>query len=286
VQLAFTLSLVPVLIGTYFTTETSEQRLRNDIPIDRQGLLAGVGLFLEHVFTRPIITLFTQPTLLALGLVSGLAISIQFSMAAAVPAILSDAYTLGSLSSALCYIGQAIGILLGSIIYLLQHSNIYRPLADCWNTAHAPTAENESKIQGRSPPRYRLLPALPATIMLPLSLAFFAFTVQPGYSIFIPLSFLVLFGSCTFLLVLSSFLHLHDLAAAENRVSSLSTFLFLANLIGAGLPIGFDHILKRLQLKGTFGVLAAGTVCSVMVVWTIWMRGKRKEVIYNKNTGS
>jgi hypothetical protein len=46
--------------------------------------------------------------------------------------------------------------------------------------------------------------------------------------------------------------------------------------MGAGLPIVFENIVGKLNLKGTFGVLAAGTVVLASSVIVLWVTGKKK----------
>ncbi|KAF2673876.1 MFS general substrate transporter [Microthyrium microscopicum] len=273
-QLMFTFLTVPIMVATFYSRETTSTPNDEKTPFK---LAAQVSLFIRLTLGRPIMLIFTKPSILFLGLTTGFSVAIQYALYTTLPTVFSGTYHLTWLTESLCFLSLSIGVLLGMSIHILQHLRLYASLTIYWRKS---LTSSEAHTQPQAfPARYRLIPALPIVLLLPLSLVLFAFTVVPGYSIFIPLSFVIFLALCCFLLFISSLLYIQDEFRDNERGSAVGGFLFVVYLVGAGLPTISTVLLDRLHLTGMFGVLAAGSLVLGSAVIVFWMKGKRKGAV-------
>lgn len=220
-------------------------------------------------------SLFTEPSTLLLGLWLGVIMGIQYAFYSTLPPLLSGAYHLDWLPQSLCFLSLGLGSILGLIVHFIFHTQALPSLADHWHSKYP--SDQASNPAPQLPARYRLLTALPVTIILPMVVIFFAFTVLPDSSIFISLALLALFGTCSSIAFLSGMLFLTEIFNSIEDVQLLAGYFFVVHTVSAGMVIVSGDAMGSLGFKATFGVIAAASALLGLPVWGLWIRNRHKE---------
>jgi hypothetical protein len=277
-ELAVAICTVPLLIITIFMRDTCAWRIYHKggkgssdddstIPVEKgSSKKATVNLFSS---------LFTEPSIPFLGLWLGVIMGIQYSLYSTLPPLLVGAYHLDWLPQSLCFLSLGLGSILGLIVHFIFHTQVLPSLGDHWHSKY--TSGVTSNTSSQLPARYRLLTALPVTIILPMVVILFAFTVLPDSSIFISLALLVLFSTCSSIAFLSGMLYLTEIFNAVEDVQLLAGYFFVAHAVSAGMIIVSGDSMGSLGFKATFGVFAAASALLGLPVWGLWIRNRYME---------
>lgn len=117
---------------------------------------------LKMIFTitlaRPVQMLLREPIVQAVALYSATIFAVLFGFFEAYPFAFQVEYGLSLGETGLCFIGIAVGLILGCLIYLWQDKVIYMPRLE----------------RGDATPELRLVPAMIGSFMMPVGLFWFA----------------------------------------------------------------------------------------------------------------
>jgi hypothetical protein len=218
---------------------------------------------------------FTDPSIIILGLWMGVIMGIQFSFYSALPQQLRGAYQLDWLPQTLCFFSLGLGSILGLLVHFIFETQALSTLATHWHSRYA--AGSSSSPASRLPARYRLLTALPVTIVLPMVVIFFAFTVLPDSSVFISLSLLVLYSACSAMAFLSGMIYLIEIFSTVEDAILVAGYFFVVHLTSAGIVVASGSGMGNLGFKAAFGVFAAAAAMLGLFVWGLWIRNRYLE---------
>lgn len=143
-------------------------------------------LIFTITLTRPIMMLLTEPIVQAVALYSSFAFAVLFGFFEAYPFAFEKEYGFGLGETGLCFLGIAVGLIFGCIIYLIQDRLVYAPAF--------------RKHNGSPPAEIRLVPAMIGSVLMPVGLFWFAWTAREGIHWILPVLAGVPFG-CGLVLV-------------------------------------------------------------------------------------
>jgi hypothetical protein len=140
---------------------------------------------LKLIFTitlaRPIMMLLKEPIVQAVALYSSFAFAVLFGFFEAYPFAFQQEYGFALGETGLCFLGIAVGLVVGCIIYLIQDRLVYVPAC---------------KKHGGSPPaEIRLVPAMIGSFLMPVGLFWFAWTARKDIHWISPVLAGIPFGS-------------------------------------------------------------------------------------------
>lgn len=271
-ELLFAFTSAPLFIALYFMSETSLIGTNKEVP--KSSIVSRMRLFMSTIVIRPFILLFRQPRVLVSALACGFPLGIQFSLYTTLHDLLGRVHDIGPIKAYYTFFSMALGVVVAATIYTLQTETTFAHFMRQWRKRQQ-SMEHCEEDQIVVPASHRIIPALPATVLLPLSLVFFAFTNVVTNSIFIPLAFLLFFAVAYFSIFISTFLFLlYSLPPADQNVG-LATFLFVSYVICAGMPLAFQLAVAKLDGKIVFSIMAGIAGLFSVSVWWLWIRARR-----------
>jgi hypothetical protein len=128
-----------------------------------------MAMFLSVGLLRPILMLSTEPLVGFLCLYSACGFATLFTFFAAVPYVFSTVYGFSIEQSGLVFVSIIVGCLLGALTVIVCTVVFYFPRA-------------RKHPHQRTPPEYRLYPAMVGSLGLPISLFWFAWTARSDIS--------------------------------------------------------------------------------------------------------
>jgi hypothetical protein len=279
VPLLISFAVVPALIATFFMSETKAVASDDYTSEINNTFWTKIVAVLRLSLARPFYILFTTPSIIVLSLATGAATATQFALYRSLPQILTPIFEQARIEQEFSFFSLAVGQVVGLASILIYFGARSRSTSSNEVNPTMNDLISEKMANGTLPftPGYRLIPVLPIIVLLPLSLAFFALTVNPDYSVFVPLSFLIIFATCSFVLFVSGLLHISEQAKSENTSPSLSAYMLVVYAMSAGLSVVFNKILEILKLKGTFGVIAGATAVFTIGVLILWICLRRRK---------
>jgi MFS family permease len=276
VSLLIAFAIIPTAIAAFFMAET-----KRDSTTEYTSEFITLWMRIKTLFRlslgRPLYILITTPSVMLLGLSTGAASAIHFALYRSLPQILSPVFSQSRFEQDFSYFSLSVGHVVGLAALLIYYSATSRRAGAIQDKSIMSQELNMSSAKcnaGR-----KLIPILPIIVLLPLSLAFFALTVTPDYSVFVPLSFLTIFSACSFVLFVSGMLHISEQAQTEKAAPSIAAYMLVVYAMSAGLSIGFSKLLDVLKLKGTFGAFSGATALftiSMLVLWICYRNKTRR----------
>lgn len=209
--------------------------------------------------TRPFKMFFTQVIVAAWCFYLSLVYIILFTFLPGYDFIFADTYGFDQGTTGLMYIGLNVGFLIALAICPLIYRRYKRK-------------RNES--DGNVSPEERLVYAIIAAPLLPISLFWMGWTARPGISYWSPLLASVMFGFCMQGIFISAYLYLID--AFGPYAASALVSLTLTRYIGAGgMTIAAGPMYEGIGVAWTLTLMGILAVLCVPVPFVLYKYGAR-----------
>jgi putative flippase GtrA len=182
---------------------------------------------LKMIFTitlaRPAVMLFKEPIVQAVALYSSFAFAVLFGFFEAYPFVFQREYQMSLGETGLCFLGIAVGLCFGCILYLVQDKIFYVP-------AH-------KKFNGSPPPEIRLIPAMIGSAFMPIGLFWFAWTAKKSIHWIVPCLAGIPFGAGLVLVFLSAVMYILEVYTPLVAASAIAALGLLRYLLAMAFPL-------------------------------------------------
>lgn len=174
--------------------------------------------------TRPFRFLFTEPITMGAAAYNGFLYGLVYLFNEAFPLVFgpgANGHGFNTGEWGLAFLGIAIGSLIGAMLHPLQERYYLRKVA-----------END----GKGVPEARLWMARGGSIIIPISLFWFAWTSYPSIHWIVPIIASVFFGLGLYIVILSILNYVVD-SYQTYSASALAGVILVRNVVGAGFPL-------------------------------------------------
>lgn len=247
---------------------------------------------LKFVFTvtltRPLMMCFTEPIVAFLGVYTAFNFGVLFCFFAAFPLIFDSispdiqVYHLGFGPSGLVFLGIGVGVVLAGVIYLIIEKTYYQPQA---------RAQIKLGKDARSvllPPEKRVLAAIVGSIMLPISLFWFAWTARSDIHWIVPILACVPFGTGNLLVFYTAVMYQLDSYGPMMGASAMAANGILRYTFGAVFPLFTRQMYEALGVAWATSLLGFVTIALMPLPWVLLkfgpvIRRKSKYAAFSKD---
>ncbi|OHE92252.1 major facilitator superfamily transporter [Colletotrichum orchidophilum] len=260
--------IVTATISTFFSKETYHTVLKRrreaqlGLPLDPLPPTSQrIRNFATTALTRPVRMMFTEPIVSFICLYVACEFATLFSFFAALPYVFSTVYGFGIEQQGLVFISIAVGCVLGALTVIFCNRVIYMPQTKKF-PAH------------RTPPEYRLYPALVGSIGLPLGLFWFGWTAREDISWASPVVAIVPFAWGNICLFVSTIQYLVDVYQGTTIASAASASSLARYLLAGAFPLFIVQMYTNLGIGWASSLLGFIALGLLPVPWAFFKFGK------------
>lgn len=206
---------------------------------------------LKMIFTitlaRPTVMLVKEPIVQAVALYSSFAFAVLFGFFEAYPFVFQREYQMSLGETGLCFLGIALGLCLGCLLYLVQDRIFYVP-------AH-------KKHNGSPPAEIRLIPAMIGSGLMPVGLFWFAWTAKKEIPWIVPCLAGIPFGAGLVLVFLSAIMYILEVYTPLVAASAIAGLGLLRYIFAMASPLFTVKMFENLGIAwatSVFGFIAIG----------------------------
>lgn len=220
-------SLIWVLIGSETYHPTIQRRCMKELglkPPESTAFLVTLQSFLTVGLLRPLHMMLTEPIVGSLCLYVAFVFGVLYLFFGAIFYIFQSVYGFTVVQSGLVFLAIALGCVLGAIDIELCNRLFYQ-------------SQVRRFPPHQVPPEYRLLPAMIGSVVIPISIFIFAWTVRPSISPAVPILAIVIFGAGNINLFVSALQYTGDVYHRSNVASASSANSFARYGLAAVFPL-------------------------------------------------
>ncbi|KAK2040175.1 major facilitator superfamily transporter [Colletotrichum somersetense] len=217
--------------------------------------------FATTALARPVRMMLTEPIVSFICLYVACEFATLFSFFAALPYVFGTVYGFGVEQQGLVFISIAVGCVLGSLTVLLCNAALYLPQTK----RHPPQ---------RTPPEYRLYPAMVGSVGLPLGLFWFGWTARAGTSWASPAVAIVPFAWGNICVFVSTMQYLVDVYKGTNIASAASANSLARYVLAGAFPLFIVQMYTNLGIGWASSLLGFIALVLMPVPWAFFKFGR------------
>ncbi|KAE8145670.1 MFS general substrate transporter [Aspergillus avenaceus] len=211
--------------------------------------------------TRPIYMLLTDPIVAFFSLYTSFVFSMLFSFLAAFPPVFQSTYGFSPGEGGLVFLGITTGCTVGAGVAILIDQLIYQKRLESLGSAIAP--------------EQRLWASLLGSVMMPVSLFWFAWTAQISVHWMVPIVAASFFGCAGILIFVSCILYMTDVYGAAYGASAMAANGLLRYGMGGSFPLFIPFMYDRLHTDWATSLLAFLSTAFIPLPWLLFWLGPR-----------
>jgi MFS family permease len=279
--------IAPIFLGmreTYKKTilqkrARRERKARDETQPERPPLGRKMLQFFRLTLARPLYMLFTEPIPGLFSLYVAFNFAVQYTFFAAFPLIFEEFYGFNLGQVGLTFLGLGVGVIPGFIILIVFTIKFYKPWVIELKSTHAKAVraaqaagEDAPKSSGVVPPEWRLILAIPASILMPVSLFLFAWTAGITHWI-VPVIAEGIYDMGQLLIFMSATLYVTDCYGPLYGASAMAANTLLRYIMGAAFPLFAVQTYARLGVHWATSLLAFISCVLAFIPWCFWKWG-------------
>ncbi|KAH8807533.1 MFS multidrug transporter-like protein [Xylogone sp. PMI_703] len=214
---------------------------------------------------RPIHMLFSEPIVAVYSMYCGFNFAVLYCFFAAFPVVFQGIYGFSSGFTGLVFLGLALGLAIASTIFILVDRYIYLPRALKYTADGNP---------GILPPEQRLYSAMIGSILLPISLFWFAWTARADIHWICPILATIPFACGNLLVFCSAILYLTEIYGALNGASAVAATGILRYVLASTFPLFTVQMYHKLGIDWATSLLGFVAVALMPVSWVLFKYGR------------
>ncbi|KAL4893393.1 MFS general substrate transporter [Aspergillus ambiguus] len=222
---------------------------------------AGFKVLLTATLTRPLLMLLTDPIVGLFSLYTSFNFSMLFSFLAAFPPIFQTTYGFPSGQSGLVFLGVAVGCVIGAVIVILIDKHVYQ--------------KHLAKSPGGVAAEERLWGGMFGSIVMPISLFWFAWTARESVHWMVPIVAAAFFGCASIVIFVSCVLYLSDVYGAAYGASAMAANGLLRYTMGGSFPLFTPAMYNNLGTAWATSLLAFLSTAFLPIPWIFYKLGPR-----------
>ncbi|KAK1982115.1 major facilitator superfamily transporter [Colletotrichum cereale] len=247
---------------TYHAVLKRRRAAQLGLPVEpRPPARERVHKFATTALTRPVRMMFTEPIVSFTCLYVACEFATLFSFFAALPYVFGAVYGFGIEPQGLVFLSIAVGCVLGTLTILLCNALLYLPQTK----RHPPQ---------RTPPEYRLYPAMVGSVGLPLGLFWFGWTARAGVSWASPVVAIVPFAWGNICVFVSSIQYLVDVYKGTNIASAASANSLARYLLAGAFPLFVVQMYTNLGIGWASSLLGFIALALMPIPWAFFKFGR------------
>ncbi|KAF9876621.1 major facilitator superfamily transporter [Colletotrichum karsti] len=261
--------IIVSMIATVFAKESYhpvlKRRRAKQLDIDIYPLPSASSRahsFVTTALIRPVWMLFTEPIVTFICLYVACEFATLFSFFAALPYVFEVVYGFGIEQQGLVFISIVVGCVLGTLTILACNFLLYLP-------------ETKKHRPHRTPPEYRLYPAMIGSIGLPLGLFWFGWTAREDISWASPVVAVVPFAWGNICLFVSTIQYLVDTYKKTTVASAASANSLARYSLAGAFPLFIVQMYENLGIGWASSLLGFIAVALMPVPWVLFNFGRR-----------
>jgi MFS family permease len=238
-----------------------------------------VHQFFSLTLTRPLYMLFTEPIPGLISLYVAFNFAVQYTFFAAFPLIFEEAYGFNLGQVGLTFLGLGVGIIPGFIVIVIFTIKYYKPWVIELKTAHfkavraaQAAGKGAPESSGVVPPEWRLILAVPASILMPMALFLFGWTVGRTHWI-VPVVAEGMYSMGQLLIFMSMALYVTDCYGPLYGASAMAANTLSRYVMGAAFPLFANQIYARLGADWGTSLLGFISCVLALIPWCFWKWG-------------
>ena len=256
----------------------------DNISVPEEMKQRSLSQLFKITLSRPFRFLTTEAIIVFAATYNGYLYGLSFLFNGAFNLVFGETgYGFGVMGVGMSFIGFAIGVSIGPVVNIWQERYYQRCI-------HAPEnkslIDNRSTLQGHSSsevddhfrniPEARVQLGKLASILLPVSLFWFAWTSVPEYNLhpIVPILATTLFGFSFYTLILMSYVYVED-SYMVFSASALAGVGLARNLAGAGFPLFGTAMFEQLGYNWAGTVLACAALLLAPIPFILENKGAR-----------
>ncbi|CAJ2513078.1 Uu.00g011970.m01.CDS01 [Anthostomella pinea] len=209
---------------------------------------------------RPLHMMFTEPIVGFLCLYVACMFGILFSFFGVFFWIFKTVYDFTLVQSGLVFLAIAFGCIVGAGIINLCNKLLYRPQVRRFPPHQVP-------------PEYRLGPAMIGSVLLPISLFWFAWTTRADVNPAVPIVAIAIFGMGNINLFISSLQYIGDVYHRTNVASAASANSFARYVLAAVFPLFSLQMYQGLGIAWASTLLGFVSLALLPLPWLLFKFG-------------
>ncbi|RSL95981.1 hypothetical protein CEP52_011719 [Fusarium oligoseptatum] len=241
--------------------ETGDERWKAHNEKTQKSVVGAIGRSL----LRPFQLLIFEPMCLSLCIFSAILLGILYLFFGAFPLVFINVYGFNLWQVGLTFLGILVGMVLAAGLDPLWHRirvNLIRRLSE------------ESGVEGKSEPEFRLPPAILGSVLVPAGIFMFGWSCYPWVHWIVPIIGAAIFGAGTLLVFSGIFTFLVD-AYPQYAASALAANAFVRCAFAAAFPLFGNQMYEKLNYHWASSLLAFLTVAMMPFPYIFFRYGKR-----------
>ncbi|KAL6361733.1 hypothetical protein LRP88_05208 [Fusarium phalaenopsidis] len=241
--------------------ETGDERWKAPNEKTQKSVASAIGRSL----LRPFQLLIFEPMCLNLCIFSAILLGILYLFFGAFPLVFINVYGFNLWQVGLTFLGILVGMVLAACLDPVWHRirvNLIRRLSE------------ESGVEGKSEPEFRLPPAILGSILVPAGIFMFGWSCYPWVHWIVPIIGAAIFGAGTLLVFSGIFTFLVD-AYPQYAASALAANAFVRCAFAAAFPLFGNQMYEKLNYHWASSLLAFLTVAMMPFPYIFFRYGKR-----------
>ena len=199
-----------------------------------------------HSMIRPLRILFTQPVVITMAIYQAIVFGTVYSLYTNFEAIYGERYGFNTTQVGLVYLGPGLGFLIAVWFIVPKIDTVFNHLTRVNN--------------GEAKPEYRLPLANIGAVFVPLSLIWFAWTVEYAVHFTVPILSTVFFG-LGMVTIMNTVQNYYIDAFSKYAASAIAAGQLFRSIVGGVVPLGAASLFEKLGYGwgiSVFGFLALG----------------------------
>ncbi|RSL48609.1 hypothetical protein CEP53_009473 [Fusarium sp. AF-6] len=241
--------------------ETGDERWKAPNEKAQKSVVGAIGRSL----LRPFQLLIFEPMCLNLCIFSAILLGILYLFFGAFPLVFINVYGFSLWQVGLTFLGILVGMVLAAGLDPVWHRirvNLIRRLSE------------ESGVEGKSEPEFRLPPAILGSVLVPAGIFMFGWSCYPWVHWIVPIIGAAIFGAGTLLVFSGIFTFLVD-AYPQYAASALAANAFVRCAFAAAFPLFGNQMYEKLNYHWASSLLAFLTVAMMPFPYIFFRHGKR-----------
>jgi multidrug resistance protein len=271
VLLFFTIAFLAPAFGMQETFKakilrTRAKRLGLTPPGKQKSTLESAKFFLTTQLTRPIHMGLTEPIVGLFTIYIAMNFAMLYSFFAVFEGIMRDVYGFGLGQSGLTFLGLGVGCIFGcAVIIILNKTLVKRQVR----------ISKENGQGGKISPESRLYIAMAGSLLIPISLFWFAWTARSDVHWISPVIAEAFFGCGNLFIFMAATLYLTDTYGAKYTASAMGANNLARYTVGCVFPLWVNYMYDGLGIGWATSLFGFISVAMMPIPWVFWMYGPR-----------
>lgn len=223
--------------------------------------------FFTVLIRRPLHMLFTEPIVTFVSLYNGLIYGLLYTFVTCIPWIFRTYYGFDKTGESLSFLGASLGTLTACGPFILMDYLFYQKKLRKWNDTH------DQYVQ--PPPETRLVPALPGSIVLPISLFVAGWTAHYRVHWAVPIIFQGMAMMSCLLVYAGVSIFVLDAYGPLYGASASGAMMLARYAMSFAFPMFALRMFEGLGVGWATSVLAFLTLIMAPIPWCFWTFGER-----------